>query len=164
MNLRLAGSHEAAEIAEVWLRSRVASVPEIPPPVHTEEEVQAWFAEVVCPTNEVWVAGVCGTVFGLLVLEDAWIDQLYVDPDHVGRGVGGQLVAVAKRRRPAGLKLWTFQANVRARCFYERHDFVATGTTAGENEEGAPDIRYEWTPPGLGAVPHRREGRGALGS
>jgi hypothetical protein len=55
-------------------------------------------------------------------------------------------MAVAKRRRPSGLKLWTFAANVRARRFYECHDFVAAGSTAGDNEGGAPDVRYVWTP------------------
>jgi hypothetical protein len=56
------------------------------------------------------------------------------------------LVAVAKRERPLGLRLWTFQANAGARRFYERHGFGATEFTAGDNEEGAPDIRYEWRP------------------
>jgi hypothetical protein len=33
---------------------------------------------------------------------------------------------------------------VRARRFYERHGFVAEATTDGDNEEGAPDVRYRW--------------------
>lgn len=105
-----------------------------------------WFEELVLPGAEVWVAEDNGVVVGLLVLDDEWIDQLYVDPDHASRGIGAQLVAVAKEQRPAGLKLWTFAANVGARRFYERHGFVATGATAGDNEEGAPDVRYEWEP------------------
>lgn len=56
-------------------------------------------------------------------------------------------MAVAKRQRPSALRLWTFEANVRARRFYERHGFVATGSTAGDNEEGAPDVLYEWSLP-----------------
>jgi GNAT superfamily N-acetyltransferase len=85
-------------------------------------------------------------VVAVLVLKDEWIDQLYVEPGHTGRGIGGQLMAVAKRERPSALRLWTFEANVRARRFYERHGFVSTGSTAGDNEEGAPDVRYEWSP------------------
>jgi hypothetical protein len=49
---------------------------------------------------------------------------------HGERGIDAQLVAVAewpRQHRPAGLKLWTFGANARARRFYERHRFVATG-------------------------------------
>jgi GNAT superfamily N-acetyltransferase len=121
-------------------------VPAIPAPVHTEAEVHAWFDEVVLPGRDVWVAEEHDNVTAVLVLEREWIDQLYVDPGHVGRGIGSRLMAVAKLQRPSGLKLWTFQANVRAQRFYERHGFVATGSTEGDNEEGAPDVRYEWSP------------------
>jgi GNAT superfamily N-acetyltransferase len=115
--------------------------------VHTDDEVHAWFAEVVLPTKEVWVVADGAALLGLLVLEGEWIDQLYVDPDHVGRGHGAALMEVAKRARPSGLKLWTFESNVRARNFYERHGFVPTGATTGDNEEGAPDVSYEWRSP-----------------
>ena len=40
----------------MWLRSRAAPVSEIPPPVHTEDEVRARFREVVLLECEVWVA------------------------------------------------------------------------------------------------------------
>lgn len=146
MRVRRARAEEAGEIAGVWLRSRAASVPGIPPPVHTEDEVRAWFEEVVLPKREVWVADDDGAAVALLVLENEWIDQLYVEPGHTGRGIGGRLMAVAKRQRPSALRLWTFEANVRARHFYERHGFVASGSTAGDNEERAPDVRYEWSP------------------
>ena len=118
----------------------------IPPPVHTDAEVRTWFREVVLPEREVWVAQEAGDVIALLVLVDDWIDQLYVEPGRTGRGVGGQLVALSKRQRPSALRLWTFESNVRARHFYERQGFVATGFTDGDNEEGCPDVRYEWSP------------------
>jgi GNAT superfamily N-acetyltransferase len=144
VQVRRALAHEVDDIASVWWRSRLGAVPDVPLPVHTEDEVHEWFAKVVLPTREVWVAEDDGAVKGLLVLEDEWIDQLYVDPGDTGHGVGSRLLTVAKRQRPFGLKLWTFAANVRARRFYESHGFVATGSTDGDNEEGAPDIRYEW--------------------
>lgn len=146
VEIRPARVEEAPDIAAVWLRSRAASAPDIPPPAHTDEEVRAWFTTIVLPTREVWVADIEGTVVAVLVLHDDWIDQLYVDPSHTGQGVGTDLVSVAKRRRPQGLQLWTFQANHRARRFYERHGFVPVETTEGDNEEGAPDVRYEWRP------------------
>lgn len=114
--------------------------------MHTDDEVRAWFREVVLPRREVWVAAERDDVIGFLVLDDDWIDQLYVDPDRTGRGVGSGLMAAAKQQRPAALRLWTFESNDRARQFYERHGFVATGFTTGDNEEGAPDVRYEWSP------------------
>jgi GNAT superfamily N-acetyltransferase len=146
MRIRRAGADEAGEIAGVWVRSRRASVPDIPAPVHSDDEVRVWFRDVVLTEREVWVADDGDGVVALLVLEDEWIDQLYVEPNHTGAGIGGQLMAVAKRERPSALRLWTFEANVDARRFYEHHGFVATASTDGDNEEGAPDVCYEWSP------------------
>ncbi len=138
---------EAATIADLWLRSRTASIPSIPPPVHSEEAVRSWFSEVVLPTSEVWVAtSDQGHLVGLLVLDGYWLDQLYVDPDWVGRGSGSSLLILAKRLRPTGLDLWTFGSNRGARRFYERHGFSAIGWTDNDNEEAAPAIHYRWDP------------------
>jgi GNAT superfamily N-acetyltransferase len=145
VRIRRATTSEAGAVADVWLRSRAASVPVIPAPVHSEGEVRAWFRDVVLPGKEVWVAD-DGDIVAILVLDHDWIDQIYVEPGRTGGGIGASLIAVAKRQQPSGLRLWTFEANIRARRFYEHHGFVATGATAGDNEEGAPDVRYEWTP------------------
>ena len=62
-----------------------------------------------------------------------------------GRGIGGRLVEIAKRRRLDGLRIWTFASNPRAGRFYEHHGFVEVRRTDGaENEEHAPDILYVW--------------------
>ena len=145
--VRAAVAADAEAVAEVWLRSRAASVPAIPAPVHTDEQVRAWFAQMVLPVHEVWIEERPGSgVVALLVLDRDWVDQLYVDPDWVARGIGTRLVEVAKQRRPGGLQLWVFETNLGARRFYERHGFVAVETTPGDNEEGAPDVRYAWRP------------------
>ncbi len=81
-----------------------------------------------------------------MVLDKEWIDQLYVDPASTRVGIGSALLEHAKRERPNGLKLWTFQSNVDARRFYEDHGFVAVATTSGDNEEREPDVCYEWRP------------------
>jgi len=146
MEIRRALPAEADTLADLWLRSREASAPSIPPTVHSDEEVHRWFDEVVVPSCEVWVAVDGGEVVALVVLDGEWIDQLYVDPASTGKGIGGTLVTRAKGLRPAGLKLWTFQDNLGARRFYETHGFVATLSTAGANEEQAPDVCYEWRP------------------
>jgi GNAT superfamily N-acetyltransferase len=144
VELRRAHQKEWLEIAELWLRSRRASVPAIPPPVHPDEEVRTWFREVVLPHREVWVTEADGAVIALLVLDGDSVDQLYVAPDWTGKGVGSRLLGVAKQRRPTGLQLWAFQANAGACRFYERNGFIATNTTQGDNEERAPDVRYQW--------------------
>ena len=140
---RPARPDEALAAADLWLESRRASRAYIPLPAHTDDEVRAWFRDVVFPTREVWVVGAPGRLAGLMVLDGDWLDQLYVHPDFCGRGIGSGLVSLAQQSHKS-LDLWTFQANVGARRFYERHGFLAVGMTDGDNEEKAPDVRYHW--------------------
>jgi len=137
---------DARAAADLWLRAREAALDVIPPPVHGDDDVRAWFAShVVCDT-ELWVAeGPAGTLLGILVLEGSWVEQLYVEPAMTGHGIGAELLQLAKRQRPLGLRLWTFASNTRAQRFYERHGFVEARRTDGrDNEERAPDILYVW--------------------
>jgi GNAT superfamily N-acetyltransferase len=144
--IRRAAADDAPAVADVWLRSRKASVPAIPPSVHTDDDVREWITTRLVPAKETWVVDDRGTIVAMLVLEHGWVDHLYVDPDHTGRGLGTRLIEHAKDRNPAHLDLWAFQSNVGARRFYERHGFVAVEMTDGDNEEGAPDVHYRWEP------------------
>lgn len=77
----------------------------------------------------------------------SWIDQLYVLPGHVGRGIGARLLALAHAELPLPIRLYTFQPNVGARRFYERHGYEAIAFTDGiANEEKCPDVLYEYKP------------------
>jgi GNAT superfamily N-acetyltransferase len=144
---RRARPDEVRAAADLWLRARRASVPQIPPPVHRDDEVREWFDTVLFTSRELWVIESSGQVVALMALGGDWLDQLYVDPAWTGRGLGSRLVDLAQRRRGT-LDLWTFQANLGARKFYERHGFTVVASTEGDNEEGAPDIRYHWRRPG----------------
>ena len=129
-----------------------------PGAVHCDEEVMSWFSAHVAATLELWVAEEQREVCGLMVLDGNWIDELYVDPESTGRGIGSRLVEIAKRERPHSLRLWTFVSNRRARRFYERHGFVEVDRTDGSaNEERAPDIQYAWF--GGGGCANRGERR-----
>ena len=137
---------DARAAADLWLRARRAAVGAIPPPVHDDDDVRAWFASHVVRETDLWLAvDAAGTLVGILVLNGPWVEQLYVEPTMTGRGIGGALVRLAKRERPDALRLWTFAPNTAAQRFYERHGFVAARRTDGrDNEEGAPDILYVW--------------------
>jgi len=157
VEVRRASAGDAPAVADVWLRSFAGALPTVRK-AHSDDDVRAWIRNVVVPDHETWVATVDGAVAAMMVLDAGSvggagpdgageIDQLYVDPPSQGHGLGSRLVDVAKLRCPAGLELWTFQVNLAAQRFYERHGFVAIGRTDGSgNEEQEPDIRYRWRP------------------
>jgi GNAT superfamily N-acetyltransferase len=144
--LRPARPADAGAVATVWLRSFDAALPSVRRP-HSDDEVRGWVRDVLVPRQETWVAEVDGLVVGVLSLTDGELDQLYVDPDRQGLGIGGRLLDLARQRSPTGLQLWTFRVNAPARRFYERRGFVAVEETDGSrNEEREPDVRYVWRP------------------
>lgn len=96
---------------------------------------------------DVWVAAAKGELAGLMALRQPdWLEHLYIDSAFTGQGLGSRFVELAKQELSGGVQLWTFQSNVRARCFYERHGFVPVQWTDGDNEEREPDVRYVFTP------------------
>jgi GNAT superfamily N-acetyltransferase len=147
--IRRGGRGDARAAADLYLRARAAALRagSIPQGVHDDEDVRAHFAAHVVADCELWVAEDDGAIAGILVLDGDFVDQLYVEPGLTGRGIGAALLAVAKRERPGGLQLWTFQSNAGAQRFYERHGFVAMRRTDGrDNEERAPDVLYAYVP------------------
>lgn len=109
--------------------------------------MRQWVSDVV-RDHEVWLAEEEGELSAMMVLDGDVLDQLYVDPRRQSRGAGSALVRLAQSRRPGGLSLWTFQTNLGAQRFYERHGFDAVERTDGSgNDEKAPDIRYVWPSP-----------------
>ena len=146
---RRAGLEDAPAVAEVLIRSRRAAGDAIPAAVHSDAEVREWIRTVVIPEREVWlVEDADSRPLGVLVLDEDWVDQLYIEPAFTGMGLGSRLIQLAKSRRPAGLQLWTFATNTAAQRFYLRHGFIVAETTDGSrNEEKAPNIRFVWRGP-----------------
>ncbi|UUP17791.1 putative N-acetyltransferase YafP [Nitratireductor thuwali] len=111
--------------------------------LHTPEDDRAYFRRHVFAECQVWGA-VDGETIGIIAFREGWIDQLYVLPEHQGRGAGDALLQRAKAAFPS-LKLWTFKENVAAVRFYEKRGFVAVKETDGrDNEEREPDVLYRW--------------------
>ena len=145
--IRRGGAHDARAAADLYLRARAAALHagSIPAGVHDDDDVRGYFASHIVKACELWVAEQDGALAGILVLDGAVVDQLYVEPGLTGRGIGSALLAVAKRERPQGLALWAFQSNTGARRFYERHGFIEVRRTDGrDNEERAPDVLYAY--------------------
>jgi len=145
--IRVARPEDANGIAELYERS--FGTLSFLPTLHTLEEHRAWFARVVAE-REVWVYEEEGARLGFIVLGDATVDYLYVEPGMTGRGIGSALLDRAKTRRPDGFSLWTFQQNDGARRFYERHWLRVIRLTDGqENEEKTPAALYAWRSGGI---------------
>ena len=113
--------------------------------LHTPEEDRWFYRERMFKTCTLWGAFDANAMTGVIAFHDDWIEQLYVLPEAQGRGVGTELLDVAKRAFDR-LQLWTFQRNAPARRFYETRGFVLVEQTDGAgNEEKEPDARYLWT-------------------
>ncbi|MEA2585307.1 MAG: hypothetical protein QOF33_3392 [Thermomicrobiales bacterium] len=155
--IRQAEPHDADAIAHVHTTSMREALPYLPE-LHTAEETRGWVATVVLPNQSVWVAEVEGRIVGVTALHEGTLEQLYILLGYQGRGIGSELLGKAKELNPEGLSLWTFQRNARARAFYEHRGFVAVEFGDGSgNEEGEPDVRYEWKPK-AGDVPESGTG------
>lgn len=147
VRFRRAMSADAEGVAEIYLASRKTFLPFVPL-VHTDAEVREWIAGTLIPAGHVTVAISDGRAIGMMAVSSSeecdWIDQLYLHPSVVSRGIGSQLLACALQELGLLIRLYTFQANTGSRRFYERHGFRAVAFTDGaNNEEHCPDVLYE---------------------
>jgi GNAT superfamily N-acetyltransferase len=144
--IRRATATDGEAIGDLWLATWYATFDFAPG--HPDDACRQWLTGTLVPSTESWVAADADDVpVALLALSDTMVEQLYVAPAWIGRGVGTRLIKHAKARRPVGLDLYCFQVNTRARRFYEHHGFVAVAFGDGSgNEERQPDVRYAWRP------------------
>ena len=142
--VRPAEPDDAAEIAHVSRRARTAAMPWLPD-LHSPDDDLRFFRATV-DRESTWVALVGHEVVGFVCVDGEQVDHLYVAPDHQGRGVGAELLSVAKGLGTQRLRLWAFQRNEPARAFYAHHGFGEVELTDGAgNEEHEPDVCLEWT-------------------
>ena len=144
MRLRRGEPEDATPIARI-MRSTYDRMDYIPR-LHTHEEDLAYIGGLF-GEREIWVAENDGGVVGFAILSADELTQMHVAPSEQNAGIGSAMLARAKERRPGGFTLWTFQKNVGARRFYERHGLEVVRLTDGAgNEEREPDVQYAWRP------------------
>ncbi len=132
----------------LWRISREVSLPEFQlRKGHFFYEDIAYFHAHVLAQNQVWVAlGDNETRLGFMAMQDDFIDQLYIHPDHWRKGIGQQLLDHARQCSPRRLWLYTLQINTNARAFYEKNGFKAVEFGVSPAPESEPDVKYLWEP------------------
>jgi GNAT superfamily N-acetyltransferase len=118
------------------------------PLAHTEAELHDWVTEVLIPSHGLIVTEHIGSVVGFAAVSHdgnfTWIDQMTLFPSHTGQGIGSKLLLEIIRTAHGPIRLFTFQQNIQARRFYERHGFQPLQLSDGlGNEERCPDVLYE---------------------
>ncbi len=152
VSLRAAVAKDAPKVAKIMIEARRVLMP-FAPSAHSDADVRQWVKDQLLPGGRVTVAVQDNAVVGVLAASEhdglVWIDQLHVHPAQVARGIGAALLADALARLPRPVQLYCFQANTRARGFYERRGFCAVGFGDGSgNEERVPDVLYRLDVPG----------------
>lgn len=141
--LRTATAADADAIAAVFSPS--FRLLDFLPQLHTVEEDRRFIETVILTECVVTVAEHDAQIVSFLARCDEEIRLLHTHPRFIGKGAGSLLLDAAKASGVAALELWCFQANRRARRFYEARGFRAIAFTDGAgNEERAPDVRYRW--------------------
>lgn len=126
---------EAMDVAMPGLTARMG---------HTLEGARDFFKNVVSVENQLWVYELQDEPVAYLGIAREFIDRLYVNPSYHRRGIGQSLLDHARTLSPKHLWLYTHQANMVARIFYEGNGFVAEKFGVSPAPESEPDVEYHW--------------------
>ena len=111
------------------------------------ERFRAGFAQPP-PDVGAWIAERDGTTLGVAVRVGSDLRALYVVPEAWGTGVAAALMTEAvdaiRNSGASEATLWVGAANARARRFYERTRWVASGETR-TSALGPEEVRYRRT-------------------
>jgi ribosomal protein S18 acetylase RimI-like enzyme len=119
------GFPEAATIELTFLRERIP-----------REIANGW---------EISVAEEGGAIVAMLAIRprDNHLDQIFVAPDHKGRGIGKKLLALCRTRMPDEMWLRADLRNSRAIAWYEKEGFVREEIVR-EPHWGGPRGIFRW--------------------
>jgi len=134
------------ELVALWHETNLLSYPYVRAhQEHTLADALHFFRSNILAECHVWVAESSSHQYlGLLALSGPWIRQLAVFRPFQRQGVGTALLQKAREHSPGQLRLYTFQRNIAARAFYERHGFSAVAFGVSPAPEAEPDIEFWW--------------------
>ena len=129
----------------LWRVAREKSLPDFQiVKGHFFYEDQDYFRNHILRKNRVWVVEAEDRPVAFMAMENDFIDQLYVHPDHQRQGIGEALVNLACIKSPEHIWLYTLQVNVNARAFYEKNGFIPEKFGVSPPPESEPDVEYHW--------------------
>lgn len=129
----------------LWRVAREKSLPDFQRAKgHFFYEDQDYFRDHILITNRVWVVEIEGRPVAFMAMNQDFIDHLYIHPDFQRRGIGQALLNFARGKSPEHIWLYTLQANVNARAFYEKNGFVVEKLGISPPPENEPDVEYHW--------------------
>ncbi|MEH2009954.1 GNAT family N-acetyltransferase [Nostoc sp.] len=139
-------SDNLEDTVRLWYRTWHETFSHIKHP-HSYSVWKARFRDHLAAHGDIWLAEVENQIVGFVVVikEEQWLSQLFVDATYQNLGIGSVLLDKAKAICPQGLRLHTLQANTRACAFYERHSFKV-GKLSINEINGQPNVEYYWMP------------------
>ena len=138
-------SEDFDAVTILWRISREKSIPEFQlEKGHFFFEDRDYFQKQIIKNNQIWVVVSQNYPVGFMAMNNDFVDQLYIDPDHQRRGIGRSLLKLARERSPEHVWLYTLQVNASARSFYEKNGFVAEKFGISPPPESEPDVEYHW--------------------
>ena len=138
-------SEDFDAVTILWRISREKSIPEFQlEKGHFFFEDRDYFQKQIIKNNQIWVVVSQSYPVGFMAMNNDFVDQLYIDPDHQRRGIGRSLLNLARERSPEHVWLYTLQVNASARAFYEKNGFVAEKFGISPPPESEPDVEYHW--------------------
>jgi ribosomal protein S18 acetylase RimI-like enzyme len=145
--IRPAREDEFDAVTRVWFDSHVSTGLAVPGD-SSFEDLRARIPREIAKGWQLYVAELDGRVAAMLAFRtrDTYLDQLFVAPEHQGKGIGKALLAFTRAHLPDEILLRTAIANHRAIAWYEREGFVR------EREKmqpgwSAPRVYYRWRKP-----------------
>ncbi|PKF49647.1 N-acetyltransferase [Enterovibrio nigricans] len=115
------------------------------PEPHSLTSHRYYLNRILAPSHRIFLAieKESDSVLGMMAMDKDYISQLYIHPSHQCRGIGSALVELAQENADQ-LKLYTFEINLPARAFWEKHGFQEQEIGQHDNEEGLTDILCKW--------------------
>ena len=142
--IRPAREDEYDAVTRVWMDSHVSTGLATGSDA-TFAQLRARIPVEIARGWQLYVAELDGAIAAMLAFRtaDNYLDQVFVAPEHQGKGIGTALLAFTRKHLPDEILLRTAVGNTRAIAWYEREGFVREDEVMQDGWSG-PRVYYRW--------------------